>query len=37
MRGGPDLSDLIIVTFVAAVFIAGAITVFKFMRGGKRK
>jgi hypothetical protein len=37
MSGGADLSDLIIIGFIAVVFVAGAITVFKFMRGGKRK
>jgi hypothetical protein len=37
MRGGPDLSDLTIIAFIAVIFVAGAITVFKFMRGGKRK
>jgi len=37
MRGGADLSDLTIIGFIAVVFVTGAITVFKFMRGGKRK
>jgi hypothetical protein len=37
MKKGIDISDLVIVIFVAVVFIGGAITVFKFMRGGKKE
>lgn len=36
MKNSMDLSDLFIVAFVAVIFITGCVTVFKFMRGGKR-
>jgi hypothetical protein len=37
MHNEPDLSDFFIIAFVAVVFIAGCIGVFKFMRAGKKK
>jgi len=36
MNQSVDLSDVFILIFVAAVFITGAVVVFKFMRGGKK-
>jgi len=36
MKNKIDLSDLFIIAFVAAIFVTGAVVVFKFMRGGKR-
>lgn len=36
MKQPAELSDYIIVLFIAVVFIGGAITVFRFMRGGKK-
>jgi len=32
MNKGVDLSDLLIIAFVAIVFITGAVVVFRFMR-----
>jgi len=37
MRGSPDFSDMSIVGFIAVVFITGAVTVYKFMRAGRKK
>ena len=37
MKQSLDLSDFFIVAFIAAVFISGAIVIFKFMRGGKKQ
>ncbi|MCE3260818.1 MAG: hypothetical protein K0S12_2459 [Bacteroidetes bacterium] len=31
-----DISDYFIILFIGAVFITGAIVVYKFMRGGKK-
>lgn len=36
MQQSLDLSDFFIIAFIAAVFISGAVVVFKFMRGGKK-
>jgi len=36
MRQPLDAGDYFIIAFVAIVFIGGAITVYKFMKGGKR-
>ena len=33
MKHGPDLGDYFIIAFIAAIFIIGAIVVFKFMKG----
>lgn len=32
MRNQPDLSDLVIMAFVAVVFVTGAVVVYRFMR-----
>jgi len=37
MDNTPGLGDYMIMAFIAVVFITGAVVVFKFMRGGKRK
>lgn len=37
MKQSLDLSDFFIIAFIVAVFISGAIAVFKFMRGGKKQ
>lgn len=36
MKNEADLGDYIIVFFIAVVFIAGAVTVFRFMRKGRK-
>jgi hypothetical protein len=36
MKQPADISDYLIILFIAIVFIGGAYTVFKFMRGGKK-
>jgi hypothetical protein len=37
MHNSLDLSDLFIIGFIAIIFVTGAVVVFKFMRGGKKK
>jgi hypothetical protein len=37
MKNDADLGDYLIAAFIAVVFIAGIITVFKFMRAGRKK
>lgn len=32
MQNQPDLSDLVIMAFIAVVFVTGVIVVFRFMR-----
>jgi hypothetical protein len=36
MAGHPDIGDILIVMFIATIFTAGAIVVYRFMRGGKK-
>ncbi len=37
MNQHAGLSEYIIIAFVAVIFIAGAIVVFRFMKAGKKK
>jgi hypothetical protein len=36
MNRSADLGDYLIVLFIAVIFVAGAITVYKFMKAGKK-
>jgi hypothetical protein len=36
MKQQADLTDFVIIAFIAVIFIIGAIAVFKFMRAGKK-